>query len=40
MNDRIRSLTEAIDQKVYSIEKVTSKLEGVLRECDLLRQAI
>jgi hypothetical protein len=40
LNDRIRTLTEAVDQKVFAIEKTNSKLDTTLRDGDQVKQAV
>jgi chromosome segregation ATPase len=40
LNDRIRTLGEAVDQKVFIIEKTNAKLDSTLREGDQVKQAV
>jgi chromosome segregation ATPase len=40
LNDRIRTLSEAVDQKVFAIEKTNAKLDTTMRDGDLVKQAV
>jgi hypothetical protein len=40
LNDRIRTLSEAVDQKVFAIEKTNSKLDNTLREGEQVKQTV
>lgn len=40
LNDRIRTLTDAIDQKVFAIEKTTGKLDATMRDVDQAKGAV
>jgi hypothetical protein len=37
LGDRIKLLTENIDQRVMHLEKTSVKLDGTLRDCDQVR---
>jgi chromosome segregation ATPase len=40
LNDRINFLAEAIDQKIFSIEKINAKLDAVLRDIEQVKLAV
>ena len=40
LTDRIKCLSDAIDQKLHAIEVVNSKLDAVLREIDHTKHAL
>jgi hypothetical protein len=40
LNERIRTLGEAVDQKVFIIEKTNAKLDSTLREGDQVKQVV
>jgi len=40
LQDRIRNLNENIDQRAYTLEKTSAKLDGTLRENDQVRGAV
>lgn len=40
LGDRIRLLTDNIDQRVSHLDKTTVKLDGTLRDCDQVRGSV
>lgn len=40
LNERIRSLNEAIDGRSMNIDKTNGKLDTVVRECDQVKSAV
>ena len=40
LNDRIKLLTDNIDQRVFALDKTSVKLDGTVRDCDQVRGSV